>query len=353
MKSLTLTLPLLLLTAPLAAQDSPAKKVPWANKFFTGEKDPPPIVLHDFGVLPKGTIKQYHFKMKNIYAVPMHIADVPKANCSCVSVIEYTGPMNPQETGHIKIEIDTSRVEGEKVIKLPVLFKGRDPKTGEPFQSVADLEVRAVSRPDIAVNPGGFNFGPVPAGQKAAATVTVSYTGAQPNWKITQIGLRKELFDHQIQPINVRGARAAYQVTLTLKPDAPAGTLDEHIELKTNEAGAQAVVSLAVRGQVQPALGVVGGNHRKVGEGGGVVVGQKSEHNVIIQADKPFKVTGVDGQGDGITVPILPVEAKKSQVISVIFIPEKPGPVKKTLIVKTDTGKSVTLTVEGIGKDRE
>ena len=29
-------LPLLVLAAPAAAQESPAKIIPWANKFFTG-----------------------------------------------------------------------------------------------------------------------------------------------------------------------------------------------------------------------------------------------------------------------------------------------------------------------------
>ena len=351
MKFLTLTLPLLVLAAPLAAQERPARSIPWANKFFSGTpNNPPPVVLHNFGVLPKGTVKTYRFKMTNIYAVPMQVTE-PRPNCGCVSVLEYTGEMKPRETGHIDIKIDTSRVEGEKVVKLPVVFKGRDPKTGEPFQSEADLEVRAVSRPEIAVNPGAFNFGQVPAGQKATASVLVTYSGPQPNWKVTQIGLRKELFDHQIQPVNVRGARVAYQVTLTLKPDAPAGVLDEHIELKTNEPGGQAVVNLAIRGQVLPALGVVGGEHVKLAKGEGVVVGQRYEHNVMIQADRPFKVTAVEGQGEGISVPILPVDPKKTQVVRVIFAPEKPGPVKKTLTLKTDTGKSVTLTVEAVGKD--
>ena len=361
MKSLTLMLPLLVLAVPLAAQDSsvraapppptaqggPVKKVPWANKFFSGTPDnPPPVVLQDFGAVPKGTVKTYRFKMTNIYAVPMQVAE-PQPNCGCVSVLEYTALMKPMETGYIEIKVDTSRVEGPKVIKLPVQFKGRA-ANGQPFESEADLEVRVVSRPEIAVNPGAFNFGQVPAGQKAVASVVVSYAGNQPNWAITQIGLRKELFDHQVQPVNVRGARAAFQVTLTLKPDAPAGTLDEHVELKTNEAGGQGVLSLAVRGQILPALGVVGGNHRKLG---GVEIGQRFEHKVMIQSDKPFKVTAVDGQGDGVTVPLPPVQAVKTQVVTVIFAPEKPGPVKKTLTVKTDTGKSVSLTVEAIGKD--
>ena len=348
MKSLTWTCTLLILAAPLAAQERSVKPIPWANKFFTGNPDnPPPVILHDFGVLPKGTIKTYRFKMSNIYAVPMQVSQ-PDPDCKCVRVVEYTALMNPTETGHILIEINTSQVEGPKEIKLPVTFQGRDAKTGEPFKSRTELVIKAVSRPDIAVAPGEFNFGQVPAGQKASQKVLITYNGAQPNWDIKEIGIRKDLFEWKADRVNVRGARAAFEVTLTLKANAPAGRLDERIELKTNEPGSQAVLSLAVRGQVQPALGVVGGDLRKLG---GVEVHQKLDHRVMIQADRPFKVTAVEGQGDGITVPLPNVPAAKTQVITVSFVPDKPGPVKKTLTIKTDMEKSVTLTVEAIGKE--
>ena len=88
--------------------------------------------------------------MTNIYAVPMQVME-PKPRCGCVSVIEYTDKLNPQETGHIDIKVDTSLVEGYKAVKLPVEFRGRDPrratsildpKTGKPFYSTADLEIR-------------------------------------------------------------------------------------------------------------------------------------------------------------------------------------------------------------------
>src|SRR5205814_4465537 len=108
MSKLTATLlPVLLFAAPAAAQEN---FIPWANKFFTGRGDtPPPVILHDFGTLPKGTVRTYRFKMTNIYAYPVHVSE-PKPSCGCVSIIEYTGKMEPRDTGHIDIKIDTSRV---------------------------------------------------------------------------------------------------------------------------------------------------------------------------------------------------------------------------------------------------
>jgi len=358
MKPLTLMTSLLVLAAPATAQEPPGRPVPWANKFFTGTPDnPPPAIIQNFGVLPRGTIKQYRFKMTNLYALTMQV-DRPQAECGCVSVEEYSAKLQPQEAGYIGITLNTSQVEGEKTIKLPVRFTGFDPNTGQPvidpktkrqFQSQAELEIKFVSRADIAINPGAFQFGQVPAGQKASRTVVVTYNGRQPDWEIREIGIRKDLFDAVPTRVKVAGVKAAYEVKLTLKPDVPTGRLDEHIELKTNEPGGQTVLNLAVNGLVQAPLSIVNGDHRELGGGD---VGQKVDHNVTIQAETPFKITAVEGTGDGVTVaPLLPVAANKVQFITVTFAPEKPGRVTKELTIKTNTGKSVKLTVEGIGKD--
>jgi Abnormal spindle-like microcephaly-assoc'd, ASPM-SPD-2-Hydin len=109
------------------------------------------------------------------------------------------------------------------------------------------------------------------------------------------------------------------------------------------------VLALNVSGFVQAPLAVVGPNQVRFNNG--VEVGKKEERNVPIQAEVPFKITAVEGQGDGVSVAVLPVQPKKAQVVTVVFAPEKPGPVKKTLTVQTNIGKSVTIEVEGTGKD--
>jgi hypothetical protein len=362
MKLLTWMLPLLALAAPVAAQETPSARaaIPWANKFFTGNPDnPPPVILQDFKTLPKGTIKTYRFSMTNIFAVTMQVKE-PRAECGCVSVVEYTGQLGPRETGHIDIKVDTSSVDGEKSIKIPVEFRGVDPKTANPvidpktkmqFKSQADLVVKFVSRPEIEVKPGAFEFGQVPAGQTASQTVTIVYTGRQPGWKVLEAGVRKDLFDVEwVKPPAVPGAKAVYALKLTLKADVPPGPLDGHVELKTNDPVAQAaLLNLVVSGSVQAPLSVVPSDHIKFNKG--VEVEQKEERTVTIRAEQPFKVQAVEGQGDGVTVPLLPVDASKSQALTVIFKPAKPGRVVKELTVKTDTGKTLKLTVEGVGTE--
>ncbi len=329
---------------PTASAQEP---IPWANKFFTAKGEaPPPVVLHDFGTMPKGTVKTYRFKMTNIYAFPMQLQE-PKATCGCLSVLEYTGQMGPRETGHIDIKIDTSRVEGYKSVSLTLKIEGRDPKTREAFWSFPKIEIRAVSRPDIAINPGAIAFGVVPAGQTTNQVVNIVYTGSQKNWNLTEVASKNEAFDVAILPMPARSGKS-FQITATLKKTAASGQFDEQILLKTNDLAAP-TLSLSATGTVQPPLSLVGGDRMKMG---GVEVGKKLEQNVIVRSDKPFKLAAVDGQGDGVTVAILKqLPAAKSQVFTVTFAPGKVGPLKKVLKIKTDLGESIDLTVEGIGTE--
>ena len=346
MRRLPLMLALLIVISAQTDTAAAQEPIPWANKFFTAKGEaPPPVVLHDFGTMPKGTVKTYRFKMTNIYAVTMQLQE-PKSSCGCLSVLEYTGKMGPRETGHIDLKIDTSRVEGYKSVSLPVKFEGRDPKTGEAFWSFAKIEIRAVSRSDIAINPGSIQFGVVPAGQAANQTVNIFYTGSQRNWKISEVASKNVAFDVAFVPVPARNG-ISFQITATLKKNAAPGLLDEQIILKTNDPAAP-TLSLSATGMVQAPLSLVGGDPMKMG---GVEVGKKLERNVIVQSDKPFKLKEVTGQGDGISVTLLKLDAAKKQFVTVTFAPEKVGPVKKVLTIKTDLGESIDLTVEGIGTE--
>jgi hypothetical protein len=348
----TLTLlPLLLLVLPLSAQDGPEKRIPWANKFFTGSSEtPPPVILHDFGTLPQGTVRTYRFKMTNIYAFPVQVKLPKEPSCRCVSVLEYTGTMNSRETGHIDIVIKTSGVEGPKTINLPVRFECIDPKTNQELWSIAQLEVRAVIRKDITINPGLVSFGLVPVGQKATQSVSIVYSGTQPGWEVSDAEYKKDLMDVKISQVQVRGARSAYEITASLKANAPAGPIVEQIVLKTNDPVAPAL-TLSVTGEVQAPLSLRGPDKDGFVRLGKVEIGKSKEHRVMVRSDKPIRIKSVDGQGDGVKVFVEKADPKKAQVIVIAFAPDKPGPVKKVLTVKTDTGDSATMTVDAVGID--
>src|SRR5204863_1694537 len=61
---------------PAPAQPAPPP-APWANKFFlpdiaaNREQAPPPLIAHNFGEVPHGTLCVQKFTITNIYDVPM------------------------------------------------------------------------------------------------------------------------------------------------------------------------------------------------------------------------------------------------------------------------------------------
>ena len=62
-----------------------------------------------------------------------------------MSVLEYTGKMEPNERGHIDIQIDTSRFdEACKSISLPVYFKEYATRRTRSCWFYANVEIRAV-----------------------------------------------------------------------------------------------------------------------------------------------------------------------------------------------------------------
>ena len=199
-----------------------------------------------------------------------------------------------------------------------------------------------MSRPDILMNPGAFAFNVVPLKQKSTQVITVAYSGRMRGWKITDVGYKKELLDVTVEPLVTRTG-VSYQVTATLKGTAPAGTIEEQIVLKTNDPDAQAL-TLNVSALVQAPLSLSEEPLRM----GKVAVGQTKSRRVIVKAEKDFKVVKVDGQGDGVSVPLVPALASKSQVVMVSFTPEKVGAVKKILTIATEDGDTVTLTVEAM-----
>jgi len=85
-----------------------------------------------------------------------------------------------------------------------------------------------------------------------------------------------------------------------------------------------------------------------------VPVGQSASQRVLVRAAKPFKVLGVDGTGEGVTVELPAASAPLPvQFVTVKFDPKKPGPVSRTLRIRTDLdGGAAPLPVEAEGSPK-
>ncbi|HEY8505114.1 MAG TPA: DUF1573 domain-containing protein [Gemmataceae bacterium] len=319
-----------LCAAPAAGQEAP-----WANKFFTGQNPPPPVIVHDFGTVPFGTVLSHRFPITNIYAEPMQVMEIRKS-CGCVDAVASKQVLQPRESGSIDLTMDARKFTGDKAVTVYVTF-------GPKYVSTAMLQVRAHSRADVMLNPGQLNFGVVPQGKPATQAVEVQYTGNQGGWRLVGVVDNGAPFDVRVQQLARQPGRIAYRVFVTLKAGAEAGPLNQEVVLKTNDP-VGSLVRIHASGVVQAPLAV----RPDVLKFDAVPVGGSDRQNVLVRGSRPFRIVKVEGAGDGIEV-TLPPNATEVQIVTVEFKPTRAGAVRRQLRFVTDIDPQArpSVLVEG------
>lgn len=333
------------LAAPAGGQPTatpPAPPAPWANKFFLpdiGEKRdqaPPPVITHHFGDVPHGTVCTHTFTVTNIYDTPVQVVEVRKS-CTCLDFVPLSKVLQPNESGPFTVTMNAGKFVGSNSQTFYVTF-------GPKFVSTAVIRVSAVSKTEVAVNPGAVGFGTVTPGTKASQAVKVEYKGRMRDWKITEVVSPQGPLDVQVTETSrggpLRGG-AEYAVTVALKPTAPPGPLAEQLTLRTNDP-ANPVIALAVSGAVAVPLEVAPARVRFEP----VAIGQSASQRVLVRAARPFRVLGVDGAGDGVTVELPSTSTPLPlQVVTVRFDPTRLGGVARELRLRTDLDGGATVGV--------
>jgi hypothetical protein len=318
------------LVTRITAQNPTPVTVGWAEKMI---KDNP---AHDFGTVPRGGKLIHRFPITNIYAVRMEIVSLV-SGCGCVTATAAKRVLEPRETTYIEVVMDTSRIQGGQQKAVAVRFT-----VGPEFVSSAEVRVSASVRGDIVFNPGQFNFGNVPRGQAPVMAVDVEYAGNLP-WQIQEITIRKDFpFTITSKELYRQPGRVGYQLQLTLKADAPAGSIKEDLYLKTNDP-ASPTVPVLVEANVLPALAVAP-NPLNLGA---VKVGEVLVRRVVVRGNKPFVVTGVDGGSEVTAAGELRTAPAAVQTLTLNIKLDKQGDFQKTVEIKSDQGESAQLIVEG------
>jgi hypothetical protein len=311
----------------LGASAAPAQQA-WAEKMFQGN------VTHDFGSVPRGAQLFYQFKVTNIYAVRMEITGV-KSGCGCVTATPAQRVLESRESTTIDVSMDARRFTGPKTVGIRV-------SVGPDFISSAELKVSAVSRADIVFNPGQVTFGPVVRGQTPSQTIDVEYAGALA-WQVSDVVAKDLPLDVSLKELYRRPGQVGYQVRVTLKPDTPVGPLKEEIFLKTNDP-ASPLLPILVEATVQSAITVA----PPVLTLGAVEVGKPLTRRVVVRGSRPFRILGVDGAGEGITLEPNSAGTAAVQIVTFKCQFDKPGEFKRELKIKTDLQDlPVSVTVEG------
>lgn len=322
MRAVWLIWGILLTATPMASAQG------WANKLFKDQTS------HDFGNVARGAQLHHRFAVTNPYAVPLEFTNV-RVSCGCLTATPNVKVLQPRESGWIDIFMDARRFNGPKTVNIFVTV-------GPTFISTAELKVLAVSRADIVFNPGQVSFGTVAAGQTPSQTLDVEYAGAL-DWKLTEV-LAKDLpFDVALNELYRRPGQVGYQLKVTLKADAPAGALRREFHIRTSDP-ATPLIGVHVEADVQASLSLTPSVLRL----GMLQSGDSLTRKVVVRAQKPFKILGVDGLGEGISqVGELSTTPAATHVLSFKCELTKAGDFRKQLQIRTDhQTEPLTLTIE-------
>ena len=318
-----------LTTAVAQAQD-------WATAMFDHTS-------HDFGMVAKLAKVEHHFVFTNKSGYDVHIASV-QSSCNC-TVPELTKELVKRgETAEVIARVDTQTFSGRREATLRVTIDA-------PAPAEVQLHVYCYIRSDVVVEPGEINFGFVDRGSPASCKVLVSYAG-RPDWKIVDVQSAQEHLTARIVELRRGQGQVAYEMTIDMNRDMPAGYLNDHVILVTNDVNPDAArVPIAVQGlvlaplTVKPAFFSVGA----------VKLGQSVTKNLVIQGKVPFRIVGVTGTDERFQVKH-PNVSGMVQVVTVIFTADnRPGEVVGEFQIHTDlpTGETVKVPVQGevLGKD--
>jgi hypothetical protein len=269
--------------------------------------------------------------MKNIYAVPLTLD--ARVGCHCVTVTPVSQVLQPRQEATLDVSMDTSKLAGHKSVNIYITV-------GPQFVSSTTLSVSCVSRTDVVVNPGQINFGVVPHGQGTAPqTIDVEYAGVL-DWRVSEVVKNDAPLEATFRELYRRPGQVGYQVAVALKPDAPPGPFKHELFLRTNDPTSP-LVPILVEANIQASLNVVPNIVRIQPP---LKVGESITKLVMVKASRPFHITAVEGQGDGVTVE-LPPNPAPLQVLRVNFQAAKAGEVRRQLRIKTDLDRESTASV--------
>jgi Protein of unknown function (DUF1573) len=303
-----------------------AQPAAWADKMFGAD------LVHDFGIVARGAQLKYSFKMTNIWKEPLHITEL-KVSCGCLRADPTTKVLQPGETGTLHIHMDAKQFQGPKTIKIYVTV-------GPKYISTATLTVSANARGDVTLTPNELDFANIHRGQTPTKAIDIEYTGNMAEWRVTEIVKNASApFELKVEPLT---PRKGYRILATMKAEPPAGAFKQDVILKTNDP-ASPILTFHIVGNVQAGL-AVSPSPIVVRD---LKVGESQTKKVFVRAPRPFRVTAVEGQGDGVTVDI-PNRQDTTLVLTVHIDPKKAGDLRRLLMIRTDLDMEQTpLVIEG------
>jgi hypothetical protein len=264
-KSLLVVILMLAATVPASAQE-------WAKKMFE-------TTTHEFGSVARGAKADYEYLFNNIYVEDLHVASV-QSSCGCTQVRIKKADLKTYEQGAIVATINTQSFTGQRGATVTVTFD-------KPYYAEVQLHTSVYIRSDVVFTPGSVQFDTVDEGQPAEKQVAVNYAGRD-DWRILEVkSANANVSAVAVETLRSNG-QVAYNLVVRLNGAAPAGYLDDHLILMTNDQGSPQI-PLALEGLVEPAVTISPESLFM----GVLQPGEKATKQLVVRGKKPFRVESV------------------------------------------------------------
>jgi hypothetical protein len=314
------------------AASSPAAAKEWAQKMFA-------VTTHDFGHVARGAKTEFAFELQNLYEEDVHIAAV-RTSCGCTTPTITKEWLKTWEKGSVVATFNTRSFQGDRKATITVVID-------KPFYAEVQLNVAGYIHTDVDFQPGSISFGEVPHGTPLEQRVTVTRNGAT-NWQIVDVQSANEHLEVELSDPVRQGGRVTYTMLVRLKPDAPAGYIQDSLMLVTNDRKLQQV-PIAVEGRIVPPL-TVSPSSLYVGV---LAPGQTVTKQLVVRAKTPFRITNISCE-DGAFQFKVADQARAVHLVPVTFTaPTEAGEVERTIEIQTDlpSGGSTTCVARGTVKN--
>jgi Protein of unknown function (DUF1573) len=304
----------------LGAGAGMAQAAAWADGMF-------PQNRHDFGPVPRGAKVKHDFLLVNRLAEPVTILGL-RPSCGCTSGRANASVVGPGQTAIIEALMDTRNFVGPKSTILYVNLMtagGREAETG--------LGVNAQILSDVVLNPGSIDFGAVQRGQSPNQVLTIDRINLD-GWRVHRMISASRVLNAQLVETSRKGGAVSYTLTVSVKPDAPAGPIRDEIRILSNDPETPSIpiiVTAFIRGELSAAPSVLsmGPVHSASGVQG----------RFVIRGARPFAIQSIEGGGDGFSASTAPHTRQAVHVVTVAYKPEEGttrGDLRRVFRVHTD-----------------
>jgi hypothetical protein len=266
---------------------------------------------HDFGMVPRGAKVRHDFLLVNRLQEPITILNL-RPSCGCTSGRANVPTVAPGQSAVIEAEMDTRNFVGLKSTILYVTLVTASGREGE-----ARLGVSSYILSDIVLNPGAIDFGTVARGQSPTQVLTIERINA-PGWKFVRMVSASRTLNAQLAETSRTGSAVTYTLSVSLKPDAPAGLMRDEIRMISNDPESPSIplmVTALIRGDLSaaPSILSMGQIHSAAGAQG----------RFVVRSSRPFAIRSIEGAGDGFSTSPVDSTREPIHVVTVAYKPDE------------------------------